>query len=56
MSTADKLHEPISNKFFDESERLTAFSQLRDQLEKLSRYIDIELFRPELTALFVRST
>jgi IS5 family transposase len=42
--------------FFDESERLTALSQLRDPLEELSRYIDFELFRPELAAVFARST
>ena len=42
--------------FFDESERLTALSQLRDPLEELGRYIDFELFRPELTAVFARST
>src|ERR1035437_4636434 len=41
--------------FFDESERLTALSQLRDPLEELSRYIDFELFRPELAAVFARS-
>ena len=47
------LYQP---SFFDESERLTALSQLRDPLEELSRYIDFELFRPELTAVFARST
>jgi hypothetical protein len=42
--------------FFDESERLTALSQLWGSLEELSRYIDFELFRPELAAVFARST
>lgn len=41
--------------FFDEAERLTALSQLRDPLEELRRYIDFELFRPELDAVFARS-
>ena len=40
---------------FDESERLTALSQLRDPLEERSRYIDFDLFRPELAAVFARS-
>jgi transposase, IS5 family len=45
------LYQP---SFFDESERLTALSQLRDPLVELSRYIDFELFRPELAAVFAR--
>ena len=40
--------------FFDESERLTALTRLRNPLEQLTRYIDFEQFRAQLDEVFGR--
>lgn len=38
--------------FFDEAERLALLTKLKDPLLVLNRYIDFELFRPELAEVF----
>lgn len=40
------------NSFFDEEFRLTKLSTKNDPLEKLNKYIDWELFRPEINKVF----
>lgn len=40
--------------FFDEADRLAKLSQLQDPLEALTQYIDFEIFRAPLEAVFVK--
>ena len=40
--------------FFDEADRFEALNRLQDPLVELKRYIDFELFRPQLSAVFER--
>jgi hypothetical protein len=40
--------------FFDEADRLAKLSQLQDLLEALTQYIDFEIFRAQLEAVFVK--
>ena len=41
--------------FFDEADRFEALNRLKDPLVELKRYIDFELFRPQLTMIFARA-
>lgn len=38
--------------FFDEAERLAKLTKLKDPLEAMKQYIDFEIFRPQLAAVF----
>ena len=40
--------------FFDEADRFEALNRLKDPLVELKRYIDFELFRTQLSAVFAR--
>lgn len=45
-----------TSTFFDEEFRLTKLSAKNDPLEKLNKYIDWELFRPELNRVFEKES
>ena len=40
--------------FFDEQEALEKLSKLKDPLEKLSKHIDFEVFRPTLETIYIK--
>ena len=46
------MSRPLS--FFDTDDRLRSLSEAGDPLERLSKVIDFELFRPELEAVLAR--
>ena len=41
-----EIYQP---SFFDEADRLAKLTKLNDPLVELQRYIDFELFRPQLS-------
>ena len=46
-----EIYQPI---FFDEADRLAKLTKLNDPLVELQRNIDFELFRPQLSVVFVK--
>lgn len=46
-----EIYQP---SFFDEADRLAKLTKLRDPLVELKRHIDFELFRPQLSEVFVK--
>jgi transposase, IS5 family len=46
--------ENYQPSFFDEADRLTKLTRLKDPLVELKRHIDFEIFRPQLAAIFAK--
>ena len=46
-----EIYQP---SFFDEADRLAKLTKLNDPLVELQRYIDFELFRPQLSEVFAK--